>query len=261
MLASSSKPEGGKWLRAERERLCLSTRDVERLSHGIAQQKNNQYYYISHAWLADIENGKFTPGIFKLYSLSVIYGRSYDEIVAFFGIPISDIEKEHRTLVLPRTYLVGVAPEGGGKTFSALLELREKVQLQRTNLVSKMFENWREAPLPLLQQKDWQNSLYGYIGMEDYRLYPLIRPGSFVQIDSRQRRIKTGDWQSEFDRPIYFVELRDCYVCSWCQVEGSKLILVSTPQSRVHAKQVRYPGDAEVLGRVTAVTMRIAEMR
>ena len=57
MLASSANPEGGKRLRSERERLCLSTRDVERLSHGIAQQKNNQDYYISHAWLADIENG------------------------------------------------------------------------------------------------------------------------------------------------------------------------------------------------------------
>lgn len=35
------------------------------------------------------------------------------------------------------------------------------------------------------------------------------RPLSFVQIDPRQNRIKSGNWQNEFDRPIYFIELRD----------------------------------------------------
>jgi hypothetical protein len=96
--------------------------------------------------------------------------------------------------------------------------------------------------------------------MEDYTLYPLIRPGSFVQIDSRQRKIRRGHWQSEFDRPIYFIELRDSYVCSWCELDGSQLILIPTPQSRVQARHVCYPRDADVVGRVTAVTMRIANL-
>jgi transcriptional regulator with XRE-family HTH domain len=261
MWPTASNPEAGKWLRAQRERLRLSTRDVERLSYKIAQDKKSQDFCLSHNWLTDIENGKFRPNFCKLYSLCVIYKCDLDEIFAFFGFRLRDISKEQRSVTLPHTHLLGTPPPNAAPTIMAPLELREKVRLEQTNLVSRMFQGWGEIPLGLLQQLDLQNSLYGYIGMEDYTLHPLIRPGSFVQIDSRQRKIKRGNWQNEFDRPIYFVELRDSYVCSWCELDGSQLILIPSPQSRGQAKHVRYPGDAEVVGRVTAVTMRIADVQ
>lgn len=258
MLPSTPSPEAGKRLRAERLRVRLSTREVAQLSHKIAQRRNNPEYSISHAWLTDVENGKFMPGIFRLHSLSLIYGRRFDEVVAFFGINIRDIGKEQLPLGLPRTHLIGPTLEETRQTILAPIELRAKVQLEKTNLVSRMFESWGEVPLALLQQMDWRNSLYGYIGLEDYTMYPFLRPGSFVEIDSRQKKIKPGTWQDEFDRPIYFVELRDSYVCSWCELDAGHLILVPCPHSRRQIRQVRYPGDADVVGRVTAVTMRIA---
>lgn len=261
MLPTTSSPEAGKWLRAQRERLRLSTRDVERLSYKIAQDKNSQDFCLSHNWLTEIENGKFTPNFCKLYSLCVIYKCDLDQILAFFGIRLRDISKEQRSLTLPHTHLFETSLQSAATTIVAPLELRAKVQLEQTNLVSRMFESWGEIPLPLLEQLDLRNSLYGYIGIEDYTLYPHIRPGSFVQIDGRQRKIRRGYWQNEFDRPIYFVELRDSYVCSWCELDGSQLILIPSPQSRGQARHVRYPGDAEVVGRVTAVTMRIADMQ
>jgi hypothetical protein len=109
---------------------------------------------------------------------------------------------------------------------------------------------------------DWRNSLYGYIGIEDRTLYPMLRPGSFVQIDSQQTKVETDGWHDEFERPIYFVELRDnLYVCCWCEVSDSQLVLLPSAQSGKQSTHVHYPGDADILGRVTAVTMRIAEMR
>ena len=39
-------------------------------------------------------------------------------------------------------------------------------------------------------------------------MYPLLRPGSFVQIDSHVNRTHPSRWRTEFDRPIYFIELR-----------------------------------------------------
>jgi len=84
---------------------------------------------------------------------------------------------------------------------------------------------------------------------------------SFVQIDSRQRTVPLANWHTDHDRPIFFFELRDRYVCSWCELHGGQLILVPTAQSRGHARHVRYPGDATIVGRVTAVAMRIAEAR
>ncbi len=259
MLESTPSPEAGKRLRAERLGVRLSTRAVQKLSQQIAQEKNNQDYYISHGWLTDVENGKFTPSIYKLYSLSLIYKCNYAEIVAFFGINVLDVAREQRLVSLPHTHLIGSNLQLPGQTIMLPLELRENVQLARTNLVSRMFEAWGEIPVALLQQLDLRHCLCGYIGLEDYTLYPLIRPGSFVEIDARQNKVKPGNWQSEFDRPIYFVELRNGYACSWCELDGTQLILVPCPQSRGQIRQVRYPADADIVGRVTAVTMRIAE--
>lgn len=258
MLESPPSPEAGQRLRAERLRVRLSTRAVQKLSEQIAQEKNNQDYYISHGWLSDVENGKFTPSIYKLYSLSLVYKCNYVEIVAFFGINLLDVAKEQRLVSLPHTHLIGSNLEPPGQTIMLPLELREEVQLARTNLVSRMFEAWGEIPVSLLQQLDLRHRLFGYIGIEDYTLYPLIRPGSFVEIDAHQNKVKAGNWQNEFDRPIYFVELRSGYACSWCEVDGSQLILVPCPQSRGQIRHVRYPIDADIIGRVTAVTMRIA---
>jgi hypothetical protein len=36
------------------------------------------------------------------------------------------------------------------------------------------------------------------------------------------------NWHDEHDRPVFFFELRDRYVCSWCELHGSQLILVPT---------------------------------
>jgi hypothetical protein len=47
-----------------------------------------------------------------------------------------------------------------------------------------------------------------------------------VQIDARQTKIKPQGWQIEFDRPIYFVDLRDTYVCSWREIDGYQLVLI-----------------------------------
>jgi len=263
MGVSTPSPEAGRRLRAERLRVRLSTREVARRSRLIAEKRGNQEYCISHAWLTEVENGKSMPGLFRLHCLSLIYGRPFDELVGFYGINIRDIGKEPLPLGLPRTHLIGPTLEGRRETILAPIELRSKVQLEKTNLVSRMFESWGEVPIALLHRLDWQNSLYGYIGLEDYTMYPFLRPGSFVEIDSRQKKIQTtGTWQNEAERPIYFVELRDSYVCSWCELDGGgHLIFVPCPQSRGQIRQVRYPADADIVGQVTTVTMRIAKIQ
>src|SRR5262249_18001573 len=128
MLATSLSPEWGKRLRAERERLRLTLRDVETLSRTIAKDRQDQGYYIAHASLADIENGKLVPTIYKLYSLAVIYGLDYDRLAILSGVPVPDVRKDHSALVLPRTYLLGSPPERPESDRRAAVELREKMR-------------------------------------------------------------------------------------------------------------------------------------
>jgi len=167
--------------------------------------------------------------------------------------------KQTGGLLLPHTHLLE-SVDTDEKTIIAPTELRENVKLEKTNLVARMFADWEGIPVRLLERMDLRKSLYGYIGREDYTMFPIIRPASFVQIDSRQAKITTPYWHSDHDRPIYFFELRDRYVCSWCELDGNRLILIPSPQSRLPARHIRYPGDADILGRVTGVTMCIAEM-
>ena len=81
------------------------------------------------------------------------------------------------------------------------------------------------------------------------------------KFDSRQRTVPPANWHGDHHRPIFFFELRDRYVCSWCELHGSQLILVPSAQPRRHARHMRYPGDATIVGRVTAGAMLIAEAR
>src|SRR5262249_15461345 len=90
--------------------------------------------------------------------------------------------------------------------------------------------------------------------------FPLLRPGSFVQIENHSIRGQTSDWHTEYDRPVYFIELRDGYACSWCEVRGSQLTLVPHPISGCSIRQFAYPSEAEIVGQVTGVAMRLAPL-
>jgi len=255
MLASRPSPEAGKRLKAARLRARLSIREVERLSHDIASAENNPDCCISHSWLVQVENGDYVPGTFKLYTLSRIYKLKPDEVLGFFGLGIRDTAQAYSSLKLPHTHLLGPVQQEPGQKLLAPVGLRGAERLNQTNLVSRMFENWGEIPLELLQQIDLRNSILGYIGLKDYTMYPVLRPGSVVRVDSRQRAIKPGGWTNEYERPIYFVEMREDCVCSWCHLDGSQLFLIPGPLSGKQLRTVRYPQDAEVVGRVTGVVM------
>jgi hypothetical protein len=120
-----------------------------------------------------------------------------------------------------------------------------------------MVELWGEVPIGVIRQFDVRHSMYGYIGLEDRTLYPLLRPGSFVQIDASVKKILPVKWRTDYERPIYFVELREGYVCSWCELQGSRLILVPHPVSGYAIRQFKYETEAEIVGRVTGLAMRI----
>jgi transcriptional regulator with XRE-family HTH domain len=262
MLAPSSSSEAGRRLRAKRERRSLSIRDVERFSQQIVEEKKNPAYYVSHNWVSDLENGKSQPRLAKFLSLSLIYKCDINEILSLFGLNVADLDKEKGLIALPHTHLSGRPFSPPASIASASLKLRDNVVLERTNLVHRMFEGLGEMPFFLAQHASTRNVLYGYVGTNDYTLDPLIRPGAFVQIDPRQNKVVKGVWPSEHHRPIYFVELRDNrYACSWCDHEGSRLVLVPSPKSPVPIRSFRYPQDAEIVGRVTGIAMLIAQLQ
>lgn len=90
-------------------------------------------------------------------------------------------------------------------------------------------------------------------------MFPIIRPGSIVQIDQNQRKVVSTKWDDEDDRPIFFLELRGEYVCSWCQMENGYLTAVPHSKSKCQVRRFAYPREADIVGRVIGVTMRLVE--
>jgi transcriptional regulator with XRE-family HTH domain len=259
MHEQKPSPGAGQQLKTTRERLGLSTRDVQRKSAQIASDKRNQEYYLSHAWVTDIEKGKFMPGLFKLYSLSAIYDKSFSEVASYFGLRIADLSRDRAAVGAPRTHLVDREGDSEDQNVSVPVAFKPEFRFEKTNLLARVVEKWDEVPVGLLQHLDLRKSMYGYIGLEDNTLYPLVRPGSLVQIDPSQRKISSARWRTEFERPIYFVELRNGYICSWCQLDKGRLMVIPHPQSGQAVRHFDYPSQAEVVGRVTGIAMRIVD--
>jgi hypothetical protein len=122
-----------------------------------------------------------------------------------------------------------------------------------------MIESWGVVPIQYLQELSKKKYTYAYIGSEDLTMYPLLLPGSFVQVDEDRCRVEEKKWRSELERPIYFVETREGHVCCWCSVRRGEIVLQSHPLSPVAARILKHPQEAEVLGQVVGVAMRLAE--
>jgi len=98
-----------------------------------------------------------------------------------------------------------------------------------------------------------------FIGSEDLTMYPILPPGSFIQVDESRDKVREGGWRSEYERPIYFVETREDHTCCWCTLTREEIILQPHPLSPVPPRVLRYPQQAEVIGQVVGVAMRLGE--
>jgi transcriptional regulator with XRE-family HTH domain len=254
--------QGGEKLKRVRLRLGLSAREVERLSLKLAAERQNGDYHISRTWIADVERGRFVPGTFKTVSVSVIYHLPIAQIHEFFGVKPGDIAKERGLFPAPKTHLV-MPPAGGVPPAAVPAQPSGPANtFQSTNLLSRLVDIWGDVPVPFLRQLDLRRCLYGYIGMQDRTMVPILWPGSLVQIDATQTHIRNQvikRGSGPYARPMYFLDIRTGYACGWCETDGGILTLVPHPFSGVKARSFRHPDEAEIVGRVTTIVMRVDE--
>jgi transcriptional regulator with XRE-family HTH domain len=249
----------GAKLKELRKRLHLTLRDVEARSREIAADKKNPDYIISRGWLNNVENKSFTPSIYKINALEIIYHTPWTNIVSFFGLTLSDFVRDQARYGLPTTQLISQTEVDETKSIVIPMGSASNLKLDKTNLLSRLVEIWGEVPFRLIQHLDARKAIYGVIGLSDYTMWPLIRPGSIVQIDGNERKLLPIKWENEHERPIYFVELRDQYFCSWCEIREGHLLVVPYPNSRCEIRRFPYPREADIIGRVTGVAMRLVE--
>ena len=246
----------GERLRALRLRLGLTTREVAELSRKIAASETNEEFAVSHARLIQIENDESTPSIYKLFTLSAIYAQPFAELAAFY-LDLEAAARHQVSLQIDRTHLANFESAGPQQPVTFPVRFDPGFTIEKTSLLARMVEVWGEVPVPLLRHLNIRKQRYGFIGLADYTMYPLLRPGSFVQIDEQQKIPAHGVYRSEFERPIWFLELRTGYLCSWCELHRDRIIAVPHPLSPCRTREFAFPREAEIVGRVTAVAARL----
>ena len=246
----------GERLKQMRLRLGLTTREIAEFSKKIATAEGNEEYAVSHARLIQIENGESTPSIYKLFTLSAVYARPFTELISYY-LDLEKIADHHLDLPMTNTRLASFEVYDERKTVNFPVRFDPGFRVEKTNLLSRMVEVWGEVPVSLLRYLNLRKQQYGFIGLDDYTMYPLLRPGSFVQIDQQQKPQEAGGYGSEYERPIWFLELRTGYLCSWCELRRDRIVSIPHPLSPCRTQEFAFPNEAEVVGRVTAVAARL----
>src|SRR5207237_3360649 len=103
------------------------------------------------------------------------------------------------------------------------------MDFRRTTYMSRMIQRWGKLPLIYLETLGVKDHRYGFIGTEDWFMYPLLQPGSFITVDDTARKISNSGWNTELERPIYFLEHRQGYSCECCSLADGQLILQPHP--------------------------------
>lgn len=248
--------DAGQKLKRARERLNLRYRDVEEASLRIAERHKNDEFIIALSRLADIENKGTVPTIYRLYSLCAIYRLDIHEVLEWYGVELAALPSDAISFDIERTHPIGFDPGSHGEV-QVPLSLDPGLDLRHTTHLSRMIQRWGKLPLMLLNGLDLKNHRYGFVGTEDWSMYPLVQPGSFVVIDETHRKIVTAGWANEFERPIYFLEHRKGYACCWCNLTDNHLVLQPHPASMCNPEIFAYPDEIEVIGQVIGVAMRL----
>src|SRR5262249_31363289 len=162
---------------------AVTTREVSEYSRVIAQEHDNEEFYTSHAWLTQLENKDSIPSIYKLFSLSVIYRTKFTDLLATFGIDLNASARYQTALSRVRTSPTLEVPDPQ-KLIRFPVRFDKGFNLDQTSLISRMVEVCGEVA-----RRFGSEARCPALPIRIYRagrlqMYPLLRPGSFVQIDS-----------------------------------------------------------------------------
>jgi transcriptional regulator with XRE-family HTH domain len=241
----------GQSLKLLRKRLNITVRDVQQASRRIADAKGDKRYRLSNGWLVQLENRASPPNIHHLFALAAIYRVPFRELLHIYEIEMEDQEKYEAVANPQHTQLLAA---------NGVIEVPVDAAVSSTTTrlapdLASQFAMPRDGE----HKNGHSNITYGFLGTSDLTMYPLIRPGSVLQIDTRQNKLETASWHNEFERPVYFVELREGHACGWCQLQGNKLLIIPHLSSPVRVREFIYPREAEIIGRVIAYYTRCVD--
>jgi len=236
----------GQKLKSLRNKRNITVRDVEHASRRIAEAKGDKRFCISNGWLAQLENGVSEPSICKLFSLSVIYQANFLDLLRLYNVDADDKEK-YGSVANPQ--LTQLIPDNGHSSSGIPTVHAQLATSLAPELHTTGNGNGHHAT----------GIIYGHVGSADFTMFPMIRPGALIKIDTTQNRLTPIAWRNEYERPIFFIELRDAYACGWCELQGNQLLIIPHHSSPTTVRRLTYRRDAEIVGRVVGYSTQCVD--
>lgn len=126
---------------------------------------------------------------------------------------------------------------------------------RRTSYLTRKVESWGHFEAAGL--KNGHNYHDGYMGQDDHWMEPILRPGALVLVDPQRQRIEAGGGRNEAERPIYIGRHPRRLPLLLVPDGKGQLVLQPHPLSTSVAEAYRFPDEAEVVGQVVGVSMRL----
>jgi len=243
--------QGGEAIRQIRLRLGLTLRDVEQLGRAVAEHYGESHFCLPVSRLSDLEAGRVTPSIHKLFALAVIYDRPILDLLVLFGLDA--YKRTSCADLLPElpTHPTDLDPAVHGLRLPVRLD--PAFSPRQTSLVNRFIQEWREIPPELLARLRLDRFMYVRIGQDDNPMHPLLRSGSLLRVDTSRTEVAESGWTDEYDRPLYVLATHRGYRVGWCQREGRQLILIPHPASHCVPETYHLEKDVDVVGQAVSL--------
>lgn len=246
----------GIYARTMRERIGLSFREAQTMTHQIAAYFDDSRYRIALGSLSDAETYEGLPRhISKIISLCIAYGMDLWQYLRAGGVAVDELDGA----AIPRQFL---EDEEATVDRSPLTTTPGGCPGSNHNEATKfVVEQLGEMPFFLLPSA---GSIIGqdqlslddvYIwGRREPVLHPLLHRALVLLVNRRQRRVQDARAHaSTAERPLFLVRTPDRrYLAGMCAVDGGTLLV--RPHSASRMPVLSYPArDVVVIGRISAV--------
>jgi len=240
--------EPGRSMRKLREQCRLTRSKVARQTEEIAARKQDPSFHVSRSYLRDIELGNCAPSSYKLEALALIYNQGHEELLKLYGVTREDGGKLFTSFLSSSGSKLAIDVEEERRM---LLAVAGRSRSKETRLLDMAEER-------LVIPAQWREFLEGklrfaVIGTEDDSMGKLLSADCLVAVDTTQKTIEKGPWETDAERPIYLAwrNKGNPHVCCWAYQVGSTLTLL--PYQPIGEREVTHwkaPTDAQIIGRV-----------
>ncbi len=140
--------------------------------------------------LSDIETKGIVPSIYRFYSLSVIHRKDIRILLSWFGVELDGMAKDISVFTPPHSHYLTALTDR--QSIKIPMQFDVAPDDRSTGNLGRMVEKWGVVPFTYLEQFVSDEYSYAFIGTEDLTMYPLLLPGTFLQVDESKTNVARG---------------------------------------------------------------------